>query len=45
MTASKAADVVKRLLGPLADELNGVLLEAYNAAVRLRPKTPASRPK
>lgn len=40
MTASKAADVIKRILGPLEDELNGDLREALAVAVRLRPKSP-----
>ena len=37
ISASKAADIVKRLLKPLADELDGPLAIAYNTAVRLRP--------
>lgn len=40
MTASKAADIIKRLLGPLGDELEGDLREALAIAVRLRPKSP-----
>lgn len=40
LTASRAADVVKRLLGPLVDELDGDLVEAYETALRLRPKSP-----
>lgn len=46
LTASKAADMLKRLLGPLQDELEGDLRAAYEIAVRLRPKsagTPARR--
>jgi DNA-binding NtrC family response regulator len=39
LTASKAADMVKRLLGPLEDELNGDLAEAYATSIRLRPKS------
>lgn len=39
LTASKAADLCKRLLGPLEDELEGDLLAAYETAVRLRPKS------
>jgi DNA-binding NtrC family response regulator len=39
LSASKAADIVKRVLGPLEGELAGALLEAYTTAVRLRPKT------
>jgi DNA-binding NtrC family response regulator len=39
ITASKAADLIKRLLGPIAAEIDGDLREAYNIAVRLRPKT------
>lgn len=42
LTASKAADVIKRLLGPLEGELEGELLEAYRTAVRLRPKSARS---
>jgi DNA-binding NtrC family response regulator len=42
LTASQAADVVKRLLGPLKEELEGDLAEAYEIAVRLRPKAPIS---
>jgi DNA-binding NtrC family response regulator len=41
LTASKAADVVKRLLSPLEGELEGDLREAYEIAVRLRPKSVA----
>lgn len=40
LTASRAADLVKRLLSPLQNELSGVMLECYDAAVRLRPKSP-----
>jgi len=39
LTASKAADMAKRLLAPLAGELTGDLAEVYRIAVRLRPKT------
>ena len=39
LTASKAADLFKRLLGPVASELDGDLREAYKTAVRLRPKS------
>ena len=39
LTASKAADVVKRLLSPLEGELEGDLLEAYKTSIRLRPKS------
>ncbi len=39
LTASKAADVIKRLLGPLEQELEGDLLEAYQKAIKLRPKS------
>ena len=38
ITTTKAADAVKRLLGPRAQELEGDLKEAYDIAVRLRPK-------
>ncbi|WP_089724042.1 sigma-54-dependent transcriptional regulator [Candidatus Thiosymbion oneisti] len=40
LSASKAADVVKRLLRPLEDELEGELREALNIALRLRPRSP-----
>src|SRR5262249_28025730 len=40
LTASKAADIVKRLLGPLEGELRGDLREALLIAVRLRPRSP-----
>jgi transcriptional regulator with AAA-type ATPase domain len=40
ITASKAADLIKRLLGPIEDELDSNLREAYNVALRLRPKSP-----
>lgn len=40
LTASKAADLFKRTLGPIADELEGDLLLAYRTALRLRPKAP-----
>jgi DNA-binding NtrC family response regulator len=39
LTASKAADMAKRLLAPLASELTGDLAEVYQTAMRLRPKT------
>jgi DNA-binding NtrC family response regulator len=39
LTASKAADVVKRLLNPLEGELTGDLAEAYATSIRLRPKS------
>jgi two-component system response regulator FlrC len=38
LTASKAADLVKRLLAPIANGLTGDLADAYAAALRLRPK-------
>lgn len=38
ISASKAADLVKRLLSPIEDELEGDLREAYQIALRLRPK-------
>lgn len=38
LTAAKAADLFKRLLGPMKDELEGDLLEAYKISIRLRPK-------
>ncbi len=37
LTASKAADLFKRTLGPIASELEGDLLLAYRTALRLRP--------
>jgi transcriptional regulator with GAF, ATPase, and Fis domain len=45
LTATRAADVIKRLLAPLKDELTGDLLEAYKIAVRLRPKSPNPPPR
>lgn len=38
LTATKAADALKRLLGPISDSLQGDLKEAYETAIRLRPK-------
>jgi DNA-binding NtrC family response regulator len=38
LTASKAADLFKRLLGPLRDELDGDLRVAYETSIRLRPR-------
>ena len=38
LTATKAADALKRLLGPISDSLEGDLKEAYDIAIRLRPK-------
>ncbi len=43
LTGAKAADLFKRLLGPLADELEGELVEAYRIALRLRPKSAKSK--
>jgi DNA-binding NtrC family response regulator len=43
LSATKAADIVKRILGSLEEELEGGLLEAYMTAVRLRPKAPNKR--
>lgn len=43
LTASKAADIIKRLLGPLEHELKGDLREAYDTAIRLRPKSSSSK--
>jgi DNA-binding NtrC family response regulator len=40
ISASKAADLVKRLLAPIESELEGDLREAYQIAIRLRPKKP-----
>lgn len=39
LTASKAADVIKRLLGPLEAELDSDLREALAIALRLRPRS------
>jgi DNA-binding NtrC family response regulator len=39
LTASKAADVIKRVLGPLDGELDGHLREALAVATRLRPRS------
>jgi DNA-binding NtrC family response regulator len=38
ISASKAADLVKRLLSPIEAQLEGDLREAYQIALRLRPK-------
>ncbi|MEI6915177.1 MAG: sigma 54-interacting transcriptional regulator [Armatimonadota bacterium] len=43
LTASKAADLVKRLLGPDALQLDGLLAQAYATAVRLRPTNPTAK--
>jgi transcriptional regulator with PAS, ATPase and Fis domain len=40
ISASRAADLVKRLLAPIESELEGDLREAYQIALRLRPKKP-----
>lgn len=40
LTASRAADVIKRLLGPLEEGLQGDLREALGIALRLRPRSP-----
>lgn len=39
LTASTAADVIKRLLSPLDNEINGDLREALEIALRLRPRS------
>lgn len=39
LSASKAADVIKRLLQPLEDELDGELRKALDIALRLRPRS------
>ena len=39
LTASQAADTLKRLLGPIEEELEGDLRSAYQIALRLRPKS------
>lgn len=39
ITASRAADLIKRLLGPIEAELEDELREAYEIALRLRPRT------
>lgn len=43
LTASKAADLFKKILGPTEEELEGILADAYETAIRLRPKNPSSR--
>lgn len=43
LTASQAADLFKRLLGPLAAELEGDLKDAYGTALRLRPRSGQTR--
>ncbi len=40
ITASRAADIIKRLLTPLESELEGDLREALSVALRLRPRSP-----
>lgn len=39
LSASRAADLLKRLLRPIENELNGDLRVAYDTALRLRPKS------
>jgi DNA-binding NtrC family response regulator len=39
ITASKAADIIKRLLRPLENELGGDLRDAFDTAIRLRPRS------
>jgi len=39
LTASKAADIIKRLLSPLNNELAGDLSTALSIAIRLRPRS------
>ena len=43
LTASQAADIVKRLLKPMAPLTDPVLREAYETALRLRPRQQKSR--
>jgi len=43
LTATQAADALKRLLGPLADILDGDLKTAYETALRLRPRGSPTR--
>jgi DNA-binding NtrC family response regulator len=43
LTATEAADLFKRLLGPICDELEGDLLAAYRTSLRLRPRSPTRR--
>jgi len=38
LTAAKAADLFKRLLSPIQEELEGDLADAYRISLRLRPK-------
>lgn len=45
ITASKAADVIKRILAPLEAEISGDLREAYEIALRLRPKSLGASPR
>lgn len=42
LTASKAADLIKRLLAPLENELEGDLRDALAVALRLRPRSTKS---
>jgi len=39
LSASKAVDIIKRLLRPLEHELDGDLREALAIALRLRPRS------
>lgn len=41
ITATKAADLIKKILKPIKDELQGDLREAYEIAERLRPSSTA----
>jgi DNA-binding NtrC family response regulator len=46
ITASQSADMIKRLLAPLRGDLDGELREAYEIALRLRPRSVrAAKPK
>jgi DNA-binding NtrC family response regulator len=45
LTASKAADLIKRLLAPIENELAGDLAEAHQIALRLRPRSNSRSPR
>lgn len=42
ITASGAADIIKRLLSPMEGELKGDLRKAFDTAIRLRPRSTKS---
>lgn len=42
LTATRSADLIKRLLAPIETELDGDLREAFDTALRLRPRSSKS---